>query len=97
MEAAEPEPEPEPQPRTLDSVEPTRTTGGSALKPAREVRTVWVGGVPEALARDEPRLADMFQQFGDVETITARVKMSWRRACSGIDTYIVAISHTPGF
>lgn len=46
----------------------------SALKHAREARTVWVGAVPEALAKDEPRLADVFQQFGDVDTITARVK-----------------------
>ena len=44
------------------------------LKPAREVRTAWVGDLPEALANDEARLADIFQQFGDVETITARVK-----------------------
>ena len=82
----EPEPEREPEPEldsracafrtdSADSAKPIkRSSSASALKPAREARTVWVGAVPEALAKDEPRLADVFQQFGDVETITARVK-----------------------
>ena len=69
----QPQPEPEPEPEPQLQPVPDMATSTDSVDNYVGV-TAWVGGLPHALASDEPALTALLGRFGELESLTIRVK-----------------------